>query len=43
MNKKRKTTEFNIQETTGITRRNFLSNTALAGAGFVLTPLLLSA
>ena len=43
MNNKRKTTEFNIQETTGINRRNFLSNTALAGAGFVLTPLLLSA
>ena len=43
MNKKRKTTEFNIQETTGITRRNFLNNTALAGAGFVLTPLLSSA
>src|SRR5947207_1034763 len=43
MNKKRKTTEFNIQETTGITRRNFLSNTALAGTGFALTPLLLSA
>jgi aryl-alcohol dehydrogenase-like predicted oxidoreductase len=43
MNKKKQTLELNNQVINSISRRNFLNNTALAGAGFVLTPLLLSA
>ncbi len=43
MNKKRQTTEFNFKETTGVSRRNFLTNTVLAGTGLVFGPLLLSA
>jgi aryl-alcohol dehydrogenase-like predicted oxidoreductase len=43
MNKKKQTTELSNQEISSISRRNFLSNAALAGAGLVMSPLLLSA
>jgi len=37
------TKQLDKREANGISRRNFLSNTAMAGAGLILTPLLLSA
>jgi aryl-alcohol dehydrogenase-like predicted oxidoreductase len=40
MNKENGTRELNVRQNSDISRRNFLSNTAVAGAGFVLTPLL---
>src|SRR6476620_5089024 len=43
MNKKKQTTELSNQEINSISRRNFLSNTALAGAGLIISPFLLSA
>src|SRR6476620_2033390 len=43
MNKKKQPSELSNQEINSISRRNFLNNTALAGAGLVLSPLLLSA
>lgn len=43
MNRKKSTTEFIGEEPTGISRRNFLANTTLAGAGLILSPLLLKA
>ena len=43
MNKKKQITELSDQEINSISRRNFLSNTALAGAGIIISPLLLSA
>jgi len=43
MNKKKEPIEFIIQQNTGISRRNFLTNTVLAGAGLTFGPLLLSA
>jgi hypothetical protein len=35
---KKHTNEVDKKEMQGISRRNFLSNTAMAGAGFALTP-----
>jgi hypothetical protein len=39
MNKKKQTTELSNQEISSISRRNFLSNAALAGAGLVISKL----
>jgi aryl-alcohol dehydrogenase-like predicted oxidoreductase len=43
MNNKKGTSDFNVQQNSNISRRNFLTNTAVAGAGLVLSPSLLSA
>jgi aryl-alcohol dehydrogenase-like predicted oxidoreductase len=40
---KKHTTEVDIKDTQSISRRNFLTNTAMAGAGLILTPLLSAA
>jgi aryl-alcohol dehydrogenase-like predicted oxidoreductase len=43
MNRKEHITHLDKPEATNINRRNFLTNTAMAGAGLILTPLLSSA
>src|SRR5215210_4946546 len=43
MNMTEHTKQLDKQEANGISRRNFLTNTAIAGAGLILTPLLSSA
>src|SRR5688572_859377 len=43
MFEKKEIIDFNIYQNAGISRRNFLSNTVLAGAGWALAPVLLSA
>ncbi len=43
MNVTMHTKQVDKQEANGISRRNFLTNTAMAGAGLILTPLLVSA
>ena len=43
MNKKKMTRSLMAYQNSDISRRNFLTNTAIAGAGFMLTPLLSSA
>src|SRR5688572_9457730 len=40
---KKNTTEVDYKGNQGISRRNFLSNSAVVGAGLILTPYLLSA
>ena len=39
MNRKQQKTALNFREINSICRRNFLTNTALVGAGLVLSPL----
>ena len=43
MNMKKHIKQLDKQKAYGISRRNFLTNTAIAGAGLMLTPLLSSA
>jgi len=43
MNVTMHTKHLDKQEANGISRRNFLTNTVMAGAGLMLTPLLTSA
>jgi len=43
MSKKNEASPFNIKETADISRRNFLTNSALAGAGLAFGPLLMAA